>query len=92
MMNDLDAILTRLAGIPVPAALHGIDQSVFDGVAMRVARRQRRKVGVVSISGALLVGIVSAAVPAREAAAAPSMAPLSLVSPLSPAALLGNLG
>ena len=92
MMSDLDAILTRLAGMPVPAALHGINQSVFEGVEMRVAQRQRRRVGVVSIAGALLVGIASAAVPAREAAAASSMAPLALVSPLSPAAILGNLG
>ena len=92
MMNDLDAILTRLAGMPVPAALDGIDQSVFDGVGRRVAQRQRRKVGVVSISGALMVGVLSAAVPSREAAAASSMAPLALVSPLSPAAILGNLG
>ena len=91
-MNDLDANLTGLAGMPVPAALHGIDQSVFEGVEMRAAQRQRRRVSVVSISGALLVGIVSAAVPAREAVAASSMAPLALVSPLSPAAILGNLG
>ena len=92
MMNNLDAILTRLAGTPVPSSLDGIDQSVFEGIEMRVAQRQRRRVGVVSISGALLVGIVSAAVPAREEAAASSMAPLALVSPLSPAAILGNLG
>jgi hypothetical protein len=91
-MNDLDAILMRLAGMPVPAALHGIDQSVFERIEMRIAQRQRRRVGVVSISGALLVGIVSAAVPAREAGAASSMAPLALVSPLSPAAILGKLG
>lgn len=91
-MNELDAILTRLAGMPVPAALDGIHQSVFEGIEMRVAQRQRQRVGIVSISGALLVGIVSAAVPAREAVAASSMAPLALVSPLSPAAILGNLG
>lgn len=91
-MNNLDAILTRLAGMPDPAALDDIDQSVFEGVEMRVAQRQRRKVGVVSISGALMVGVLSAAVPSREAAAASSMAPLALVSPLSPAAILGNLG
>ena len=92
MTNDLDAILTRLASMPVPSALDGIDQGVFEGVGMRVAQRQRRRVGVVSISGALLVGILSTAVPGREAAAAPTMAPLALVSPLSPAAILGNLG
>ncbi len=92
MMNDLDAILTRLAGMPVPAALDDIDQSVFEGVEMRVAQRQRRRVGIVSISGALLVGVLSVAVPSREAAAASSMAPLALVSPLSPAAILGNSG
>ena len=92
MMNDLDAILTRLAGMPVPSALDGIEQIVFEGVGRRVAQRQRRKVGVISISGALLVGIVSAAVPPREASAASSMAPLALISPLSPAAILGNLG
>jgi hypothetical protein len=92
MMNDLDAILTRLAGMPVPSALDGIEQGVFEGVEMRVAQRQRRKLGVVSVSGALLVGVLSAAVPSREAAAASSMAPLALVSPLSPAAILGNLG
>jgi hypothetical protein len=78
--------------MPIPSALEGIDQGVFEGVGMRVAQRRRRRVGIVSISGALLVGIVSAAVPSREAAAASSMAPLVLVSPLSPAALLGNLG
>ena len=91
-MNDLDAILMRLATMPVPVALDGIDQSVFDGVAMRVAQRRRQKVGAASISGALLVGIASVAVPSGEAAAASSMAPLAVVSPLSPAAILGNLG
>lgn len=90
-MNDLDTILMRLARTPVPEDLAAIDQRVFQGVATRRERRVRQKIGAMSISAALLIGVVSAAVPYGETATSSSLPPLGTISPLSPASLLGNL-
>lgn len=89
-MNDLDTILMRLARTPVPDALAAIDRRVFRGVAARREQRVRRKIGLMSISAALLIGVVSTAMPYGEAPTSSSLAPLGTISPLSPASLLGN--
>ena len=85
-MNDLDKVLVRLGQVPLPVGLARIDEGVFARAAAAGAYRARRGLGIASISAALLIGIASAAMPPREAA----VTSLSLISPLSPAALLGG--
>ena len=90
-MNELDTILMRLADTPLPAALAAIDQGVFQGVAAQRELRVRRKVGAMSISAALLIGVLSTAVRSGAPADSLSLDPLGTVSTLSPASILGNL-
>ena len=87
-MTDLDTVLKRLAAAPVPAALASIDAGVFSGVAASRSRRMVRGVGVIAVGAALMIGVASAAMSAREAGPS-TLAPLGLIPPLSPAALLG---
>lgn len=87
-MTDLDTILMRLATAPLPTALDSIDERVFSGVVAVRSRRLARGIGLVTIGAALAMGVASSAMPAREVGAQ-SLAPLSSVPPLSPAALLG---
>ena len=90
-MIDLDKALIRLGQIPLPAGLTQIDDGVFARVASAGAERARRGLGIVTISAALMMGIVSVAMPPRQAALS-SLAPLGLISPLSPVVLLGGNG
>lgn len=87
-MTDLDTVLKRLAAAPFPAALASMDARVFSGVAATRTRRLARGVGFATVGAALVMGVVSAAMPAREVGPS-SLAPLSSIPPLSPAALLG---
>lgn len=87
-MTDLDTVLMRLAAAPVPAALASMDARVFSGVAETRTRRMARAVGLATVGAALVMGVVSAAMPAHEAGPS-SLAPLGSIPPLSPAALLG---
>ena len=86
---DLDKALMRLGQVPLPAGLAQIDEGVFARLALADAYRARHGFGIAAITAALLMGIVSAAIPPREAAVN-SLAPLGLMSPLSPAVLLGG--
>ena len=89
-MDELDTILMRLSRASVPAALATIDKDVLARVALGTASRVRRNVATVTISAALIMGIVGAVLPSRPAGIAASFAPLGPMPPLSPAALLGD--
>ncbi len=88
-MNDLDTVLIRLGQAPLPAGLAVIDERVFARVASGAINRTRRRVGIATISAALIMGVAGAVTPLREAEAT-SLTPLGPMSPLSPATLLGG--
>ena len=85
--DDLDAMLMRLAQAPLPASLDGIEARVLARITARPAVRAGMGVGAVTIAAALVMGMVGAGVPAKEARAA-SLSPLGPVSPLAPSTLL----
>lgn len=86
-MDDLDRVLARLAGAPVPDALDGIENQVLARIGSRPAVRGAGfGIGVVTIA-ALAIGMVGAELPA-SASPAVSLAPLGGASPLAPSALL----
>ncbi len=86
-MDDLDAMLMRLAQAPVPASLDGIEARVLARIGARPAVRVGMGVGAMTIAAALVIGVVGAGVPAKSASAA-SLSPLGPVSPLAPSTLL----
>ncbi len=87
-MNDLDAILTRLAQAPVPAGFDGMEARVLARIAARPPARVGLGVGATTIAVALFMGIFGAGVPARQASAMSPLSPLRPVSPLAPSTLL----
>ena len=86
-MNDLDAVLKKLARAPAPASLDGIEDRVLARIAARPAVRVGMGVGAMTIAVALVMGMVGAGVPAKEADAT-SLSPLGPGSPLAPSTLL----
>ena len=86
-MDNLDAVLMRLAQAPVPASLDGIEARVLARIAARPAVRVGMGVGTVTIAVALIMGMVGAGVPANQASAT-SLSPLGPVYPLAPSTLL----
>jgi hypothetical protein len=82
-MNDLDAMLTKLAMAPVPAGLDGMEARVLARIVARPMARVGMGIGAMTIAIALVMGIVGAGVPTQQASA---MSPLSLLGPASPLA------
>lgn len=87
-MNDLDAMLTKLATAPVPVELDGMEARVLARIAKRPIARGGMGIGAMTIALALGMGIVGAGVPARQVSAMSPLSPLGPVSPLSPSTLL----
>lgn len=87
-MNDLDAMLTRLAEAPAPASLDGMEARVLARIAARPVAHAGVGIGAATIAMALLIGIFGAGVPAREASAMSPLSPLGPVSALAPSSLL----
>jgi hypothetical protein len=87
-MNDLDAMLTKLAMAPVPDDLDGMEAKVLARIAARPLARIGMGVGAMTIATALVMGIVGAGVPTRQASAMSPLSPLGPMSPLSPSTLL----
>lgn len=88
-MDDLDAMLTRLARVPVPTSLDGMEARVFARIAARPAARIGMGIGAAAIAVALGMGVVGAGVPARETGMSP-LSPLGPVSILAPSTLLAG--
>jgi hypothetical protein len=87
-MNDLDEMLTKLAMAPVPDDLDGMEAKVLARIAARPLARIGMGVGAMTIATALVMGIVGAGVPTRQASAMSPLSPLGPMSPLSPSTLL----
>jgi hypothetical protein len=87
-MNDLDEMLTKLAMAPVAADLDGMEAKVLARIAARPLARIGMGVGAMTIATALVMGIVGAGVPTRQASAMSPLSPLGPVSPLAPSTLL----
>jgi hypothetical protein len=62
-MDDLDAVLMRLAQAPVPASLDRIEARVLARIAARPAVRVGMGVGAMTIAAALVMGMVGAGLP-----------------------------
>lgn len=87
-MDDIDRALARLADMPVPHELDGMEARVFARLAAAPAPRTGLHVGAVMVA-ALAIGVVGGGVPA--AASAPiSLSPLTGGSPLAPSTLLAG--
>lgn len=87
-MNDLDAMLTKLAAAPAPVGFDGMEARVLARIAARPMASAGMGVGATTIAVALVMGILSAGVPARQASAMSPLSPLGPVSPLAPSTLL----
>ena len=85
-MDDVDRALARLASVPVPTALDGMEARVFARISAGPAPRTGLHVGAVIVA-ALAIGVAGGGVPAtaREPAL---LAPLTGGSPLAPSTLL----
>jgi hypothetical protein len=89
-MQDLDHALDRLAMMPVPADLWGIDQAVLADLAARqreAAATPRMLSAAATVS--LLVGALGGSALAGQPAVAEPLSPFSLDNPLAPSTLLG---
>ena len=87
-MDNLEAVLMRLAQAPVPAGLDMIEAGVFARIAARPAASASIRVGVMTIAAALVMGIVGARIPAGQTGLVSPLSPLAAVSPLAPSTLL----
>ncbi len=87
-MDNLDALLMRLANAPVPASLDGIEARVLARISARSVTRVGIGIGAMTIAAALMMGIFGAGVPANRASAASLLFPLGPGSPLAPSTLL----
>ncbi len=87
-MDDLDAMLMRLAHEPMPACLDTVETRVFARIAAQPAARMGMAAGAMTIALALAMGILGAGVPAGQAGAVSPLSPLGPISPLAPSTLL----
>ena len=87
-MDDLDAMLTRLAQAPLPSSIDGIEARVLARIAARPVASASMGMGAITVAAALVFGIVGAGIPAREARAMTPLSPLGPTSPLAPSTLL----
>ena len=86
-MDDLDAVLTKLAQAPAPAVLEAIECRVMPRIASRPTARAGLGIGTLTVAFGLAMGVVSGAA-ATPAQAVSSLAPLGPDSPLAPSTLL----
>jgi len=85
-MDDLDAMLVRLAEGPVPSNLDGLEARVLARIAARPAVGVG--LGSMTIAVALVMGIVGAELPVRHASAAAPLSQFGSVPALAPSTLL----
>lgn len=87
-MDDLDRALARLAGVPAPAALDGLEARVLARIGARpTVAKAGFGIGVVTTIAALAIGVVGAGMPATPGRAA-TLGPLDGSSSLAPSTLL----
>jgi hypothetical protein len=89
MNNDIDSALARFAGAKPHAGLAGLEDRVMSAIASRPPSSGLAMGASLSAAAfALVLGIVSNAVPPAEARAASPLAPFGAPSPLAPSSLL----
>ena len=88
MMDDLDALLARLAHAPLPPALDYLEVRVLARIAAQPSARSGFGFGAIAIGAAMILGVAGAGVPVTPVFAVASLAPLGLSSPLAPSTLL----
>ncbi len=89
MNNDIDSALARFAGAEPHAGLAGLEDRVMCAIASRPSSSGLAMGASLSAAAfALVLGIVSNAVPPAEARAASPLAPFGAPSPLAPSSLL----
>lgn len=89
-MDELDALLARLACAPQPASLDEIDAKVFARIAIRPVVQFGLGISAMTVAVALAIGIVGAGIPARGAGAVTPLSPLGPELALAPSTLLGG--
>ncbi len=87
-MNDLDAMLTKLATAPVETGFDGMEARVLARISARPVASAGIGVGATTIAVALVMGIFGAGLPARQVSAMSPLSPLGLAAPLAPSTLL----
>lgn len=87
-MDDLDAVLTKLAHAPVPPALEAVEGRVLARIASRPTARAGLGLGALTVAFGLAMGVVAGGAVTTPAQAASSLAPLGPGSPLAPSTLL----
>ena len=89
-MNNLDDMLARIGGAPLPPRLAMMDEAVFSALAVRQRSSASRSLGSLSIAAiaALVIGVFSTGFPGSLAAAAPSVTPFGVPPALAPSSLL----
>ena len=89
-MNNLDEMLARIVGAPLPSRLAMMDEAVFAGLAehQRIsASNSLRSLSIAAIA-ALAIGVFSTGLPGSRLAAAPSVTPFGAPLALAPSSLL----
>ncbi len=85
-MNDPIAVdLARLRAMPLPPALDGLENSVFAAIDDRA---RSRTVGLMSIAGALAIGLAGGGILGSSAAPAQASTPIGIDGALAPSTLL----
>ena len=87
-MDDIDRALARLADLPAPTALDGMEARVLARISAGPPPRTGLHVGAVIVA-ALAIGVVGGGVPATATQAA-FLSPLTGGSPLAPSTLLAG--
>ena len=89
-MSNLDEMLARIGGAPLPSRLATMDEAVFAGLAEHQRNSVSYSLRSLSIAAlaALAIGVFSTGLPGNPAAAAPSVTPFGAPPALAPSSLL----
>ena len=89
-MNNLDEMLARIGGAPLPSRLAMMDEAVFAGLAEHQrssASNSLRSLSIAAIA-ALAIGVFSTGLPGSHEAAAQTGTPFGAPPALAPSSLL----
>lgn len=89
-MNDLNAMLARLAEEPLPTNFEGLEARVLARITAPHAMRVSAAMGGVTIAAALVMGVVGAGIPAKQVRAVSLLSPLGPAPELAPSTLLSG--
>ena len=89
-MSNLDEMLARIGGAPLPPRLAMMDEAVFSALAEQQrfgASNSLRSLSIAAIA-ALTIGVISTGFPGSSASAASSVSPFGVPPALAPSSLL----